>query len=497
MCKSLRSLRCLGTVALLATMGHASLYGAPDDRPHPQVRTRRDIMSLAPDGPEIAAFRRAVAVLKSRPATDPTSWEFQGNIHATKDPSNPGVWNQCQHGNYFFLPWHRMYTYWLERILRDASGDPEFTLPYWNYVSPAARALPEPFRLPADATNPLFVSERNPEAGGVNHGARLPASAAATFWLPFRLTNFSTTVPTGFAFGGRTVDRPVHLMPTMGSFESYHNVMHVLIGGENGYMSDPTTAARDPIFLMHHVNVDRLWNRWLDQGGGRANPVDDPTWMNTRFKFFNEKGQPVEMAVRDVLEPEELGYRYDDDPPPSARPGRDPTAPGKPLRPLASSKSESLDLGTDGPVRVTIHLGDEARAAARAGATLALFIEGIHFEKEPMVYYEVYVNLPADAAPDFQSVHYAGNLVFAGLGPPSPHGQHASHGMSHADETDLGTIRALDITDVVRELRARKLWDDARLTVTFVMQGLIPVGNAPVTRPGIKAHFAKVTFKAN
>ena len=46
----------------------------------------------------------------------------------------------------------------------------------------------------------------------------------------------------------------------------------------------------------------------------------------------------------------------------------------------------------------------------------------------------------------------------------------------------------------MRELRARKLWHDDRLTVTFVMSGLIPVKDAAVTRAGVKAHFDRVTL---
>ncbi|MGH7262080.1 MAG: tyrosinase family protein [Nitrospiraceae bacterium] len=40
------------------------------------------------------------------------------------------AWNTCQHGSYFFLSWHRMYLYYFERILREASRDPNFALPY-------------------------------------------------------------------------------------------------------------------------------------------------------------------------------------------------------------------------------------------------------------------------------------------------------------------------------------------------------------------------------
>ena len=56
-----------------------------------------------------------------------------------------------------------------------------------------------------------------------------------------------------------------------------HNVVHSALGG---LMGDPDTAAQDPIFWLHHANVDRLWNHWIQQGGGRADP-SDAAWLNT------------------------------------------------------------------------------------------------------------------------------------------------------------------------------------------------------------------------
>src|SRR5262245_24057942 len=101
----------------LAARGHKTRDG---------VYLRREINTLALDGPEIAAFRKGVQVMKSRPASDPTSWIYQANIHGTYDKPALPAWNTCQHGNYFFAPWHRMYVYWFERIVRAASGDPNF-----------------------------------------------------------------------------------------------------------------------------------------------------------------------------------------------------------------------------------------------------------------------------------------------------------------------------------------------------------------------------------
>ncbi|KAL0630990.1 hypothetical protein Q9L58_010157 [Maublancomyces gigas] len=45
------------------------------------------------------------------------------------------------------------------------------------------------------------------------------------------------------------------------SLESVHNNIHVLLGGP-GHMSDPGYAAFDPVFWLHHVNVDRLFAMW-------------------------------------------------------------------------------------------------------------------------------------------------------------------------------------------------------------------------------------------
>lgn len=75
------------------------------------------------------------------------------------------------------------------------------------------------------------------------------------------------------------------------TLESPHNTIHILTGGY-GHMSMNETAAFDPIFFLHHANVDRLYafweyvypDYWMDQGytdstGKRANFQDyQGTW---------------------------------------------------------------------------------------------------------------------------------------------------------------------------------------------------------------------------
>jgi tyrosinase len=62
-----------------------------------------------------------------------------------------------------------------------------------------------------------------------------------------------------------------------------HNLTHVYIGGivsesDYGLMADPGLAALDPIFYLHHANVDRMWAGW-NADPSRKNPTD-ANWLS-------------------------------------------------------------------------------------------------------------------------------------------------------------------------------------------------------------------------
>jgi hypothetical protein len=455
--------------------------------------TRRDVSDLAPNGTVITALRDGVAEMKSRADSNPTSWRFQANIHGTFDTPTQPTWNRCQHGSFFFLSWHRMYLYFFERILRVASGNQNLALPYWKWTD--QRRLPLAFRDPANAsTNPLYTPRRAP---GMNDGTQqLPLSQVQT-GTAMDFTNFSSPTGSGLSFGGQRVTQPVHFTAPHGSLEgSPHDVIHGLVGGNGdpsqSWMSFPETAARDPIFWLHHAMIDRLWKRWLDRNEGRSNPVGNSAWMDTQFTFFDENRQQVTMRGRDILDTvNQLDYRYDDDP--SLSGIRVPFAPAEVEVVAASARSNSGDdggidrtllgesVGEDmielgaRPKRVPLQLRDEARdrvaAVARADAVpveerVVVNVEGVQFdEQHPGVAYEVYLNLPEGERPTFQSDYYVGNIGFFGVGTYEAHeGGHGGH------PADL----SFDVTNIVRVLQERGEWNEGEASVSFVMRGLVP-----------------------
>ena len=431
------------------------------------IRVRRDIYSLQSDGPEVTALKAGVSAMKSRPASDPTSWLFQANIHGTDDAVPDGasdVWNTCQHGSFFFLSWHRMYLYFFERILRASSGDDDFALPYWNYSVPAQRRIPAVFRTPADSSNTLFVMERR---NSINNGQPVPDSATTTDEALGRV-NFASPAGSGLSFGGQIAEEPSHFTGPHGRLESQpHDVIHVIVGGA-GWMSDPNLAARDPIFWLHHCNIDRLWNRWVALGGGRFNPGNNNVWMENRFTFYDENSNRVQMSGADVVDSaRQLAYRYDDDQPPGpatvARGGTEIAAMQEqtPTRVLASRSTAESAIAL-GNATSTLSLQPASAGALESAAIpgsgpLVLSFDDIAYRRPVGVYYEVYVNKPADTPPNSSSPYYVGNLALFALG-------HGRDGVS-------GGKAMLEVTGALARQRQLGLWSGGQIRVDLVPQG--------------------------
>ncbi|MFL5576751.1 MAG: tyrosinase family protein [Gemmatimonadaceae bacterium] len=433
------------------------------------------------------AYARAIRAMQARPASDPTSWTYQAAMHGSYAAPPPGAtWNACQHRSWFFLPWHRMYLYYFERIVRkavvDVGGPADFALPYWNYDTPApGNTLPPAFvtpTLPDGTANPLFLPPPRRSAALMG-GGQVPSTATSST-AAMSLSNFSAAA--GFpSFGGGRAG-PVHIGNAIGALESTpHNVMHSLIGGgaqgggpcQDGLMADANCAALDPIFWLHHANIDRLWSRWLGLGGGRANP-GDAAWLTQTFVFFDETGARVTLSGADVVDAAaQLGYVYDDVPVPSPRILIMASVP--PPRPpeLAAASEEPLELvGTRASVQLTVPRSARSMVAAAGDAEsrVLVSVDDIEAERDPGVAYALYLDVRGD--PGQERRQHVGNVSLFGI--------ESADDPDRAHEGAPGFRYVFDATDAVRRLRDQHLWDPDSVTVTFEpIRILPPPGAAP------------------
>jgi hypothetical protein len=470
--------------------------GQPLGQP-PTLHVRQEVHQLSAS--QIDAYRKGVALMMKRDAKDPRSWIYQANIHGfptentvcqvTPLSAQP-AWSTCQHGNFFFLAWHRMYLYYFEQILRssvrEALGDPnyEFSLPYWDYENAAYHDLPEPFRSPADASNSLYVQQR---AANCNAGQECVSATTASAAEALKLTPFCNC-PQGQtcagcasgllpdqAFGSQFTAAPVHLSGSFGELESQpHNVVHDAVGGETGWMAYVECAARDPIFWLHHANIDRLWQVWLNEGG-RQNPLGADNWKTQTFTFFDENAQEVKMTGCQVLNmATQLNYQYEGLPVQNvtlcSETGAQPeagvaAAAPQPPKVLTESRAAETKLGNE-PVSVSVPMPSgvadrmSALAEGREAKGMRLVIEGLR-RLRPGAFYQVYINLPAGQKPDPSGPYFVGNIGLFG----SDH-----HGGAEVN-------RSFDITDDVRRLREQGQWS-GQLQVTIVRGNLAGAPNA-------------------
>ena len=357
---------------------------------------RRAASGLVANDPILVGYSKAIQAMKALPATSPCSWTAQAAIHAPGlGPAGP-----CDHGSMFWA-WHRMYLYWFERIIRHKSGMYDWALPYWDYdwettASPVAqRQIPSPFRV---TTSPLYDPTRDPALNNGTGTLSVGATATAPGFIP--TTYFSA----------------------QGSFQgSPHNAVHTSVCGN---MCGFSTAGLDPLFWLHHCEIDRLWNLWLAKGGGRSSPLGDATWKNTKFTFYDECCEPVEMTACDVLRAaQQLSYVYEVEPAQVNQFCLKKIIPWvlpelirniKLTRPFVLSGKIQRLLLVDRKDRET---ADRVAALAKSQTdAVILQLRGVEADRNPGAMWEVYVGLPPNAKPSAESPYFVGNLAMFGDG---------------------------------------------------------------------------------
>lgn len=255
-------------------------------------------------------YAKGVGEMQSRALNDPNSWWFFAAIHGVdlngwakiqgtpKVPTLPvpdsttqgKFWNQCQHSSWFFPPWHRGYLIALEAQVRTAiislGGPSDWALPYWNYFeNPKMPPAFQEQNLPDKTPNPLFVYQRfgryRDEKGNIYIPKGEISKQCQQNKIYTNKSRFESAYGggvSGFIQFGNTAGIPA------GDLENNpHNNVHTLVGGRGGnpevggLMGNARYAALDPIFYLHHSNIDRMWAAW--NSAGKQNPTD-VAWLN-------------------------------------------------------------------------------------------------------------------------------------------------------------------------------------------------------------------------
>ena len=431
----------------------------------------------------LVKYAQAVGAMKDMtrfPRSDARSWTFQWYTHWIPGPASPwdqaaaqkttfisdvfmglpandprrllaeSMWDTCQSHAFnpnaptffqeiFFCNWHRYFVYYFEEIIRAVLNDQTFTLPYWNYLSGnvADLSIPPEFR---DMSSPLFQANRNT---WVNAGQRIDQQN------PGALNLAALNEPTYID----SPDGSIGFCPVLD--DNPHGLVHVMVGTTMNMGRIPF-AANDPIFWLHHCNIDRLWETW--NRAGRMNPA----WPNRQYSFAGGQGTMVSPLAAGANRTASLNYQYDDasSAPPAAPSSLRIVQAVRPARRAVASAPIVL-----GAQRTRIPLTTAAGAAQHhhqvgeddpTGGQRYLLLGGVSAPDDAGSTYNVYLDLPDSVrTPGPDSAHYVGTLHFFGA-------------MASGGHTHTGHRVPFNITDKLDVLRGSS---SANRTLTFVRHG--------------------------
>ncbi|KAI8923315.1 hypothetical protein BC831DRAFT_471658 [Entophlyctis helioformis] len=241
----LRSLALVGlTVSLLAS----SLVAAQSCA-NPKTHAEWRELTAA----QQQAYVAAVACLKTRPSQLGQTSRFDDLVWIHSQANN------VAHETAAFLPWHRLYLSLFDRTL-ETECNYAGPFPYWDWS------------FDAQAPERSEVWSRS-AFGGNGRGSRncvMDGPFAATRASRDCVHRRWSTEPGQFdlpMLGAFYAPETINFMMRYESYDPFrrsleslpHNNVHMAIGGD---MGNARLSPNDPIFMLHHRNIDRIWYRW-------------------------------------------------------------------------------------------------------------------------------------------------------------------------------------------------------------------------------------------
>lgn len=297
----------LSTLFLSLTLLLVGCGGGNDVEPLPE---RKSAAQLSSD--ERAEFVETLLGMKKIPSQfNPahSAYDYFVDLHVQAFEGHSGA-----HMAPGFLPWHREYLRRFEVEMRRVSGNPRMTLPYWDWTELDSAAaiftddflggdgdasqqyfvVTGPFRKGnwsmaanydetddefdnfIDATTPLLrtgLQRRFDQNGNVSLPVVAQVDNMLNVWRPYDVAPYNRKSDINLSFRN-------YLEGFWPQGSSMHNAVHVWVGGQMQTASSPN----DPVFFLHHANIDRLWSQWQERYGD-ANYPDD-AHHNSQEKLF-------------------------------------------------------------------------------------------------------------------------------------------------------------------------------------------------------------------
>jgi tyrosinase len=290
-------------------------------------------------------FVNAVITLKSTPSilhpsdTTKSRYDDYAEIHhhammamSMTDPSvDPNWYPGWAHNGPAFFPWHRQLLFQFEKDLQ--AIDTTVTIPYWDWTDSASSPFTLDFLGPdgdtTDPNDPLKVNQGPFSFDGPNNWTITvkdnnsdPDYLQRGFGRRLDAQNLPTTSQVQNALSPLQYETPPWKLASAGFRMrveyNLHNLVHRWVNGTMMLMTSPN----DPVFWLHHANIDRLWGNWQ-----RQHPevcpylptfgamIGHSLYDQMIFSAMPPSPWPGSSSPASVLDHYTMGYVYDSDPP--------------------------------------------------------------------------------------------------------------------------------------------------------------------------------------
>ena len=204
--------------------------------------------------------------------------------------------NSGIHWGSAFLPWHRWFLLRLEQEM--PTGQPGVMIPFWDWTRSDSRNIDiEPWKSFFGGQQHRW-SVRPLDLHPIGHpGSDVPPARASPRRIGFR-------------------DHPRLDTATFAQFRAIessggHGGGHNWVGGTMAGGRSPA----DPLFWLHHGNIDRLWAIWQRNHPGAAQYTTDPAVGDSVAAAMVPLNSPMigEATPASMLDHRTHGYAYDTD----------------------------------------------------------------------------------------------------------------------------------------------------------------------------------------